>query len=335
MVVINKASMVRLTKDIEYYLEKIDSFREEIKKTIIGQKDVVDAAILSMISRGHILLEGAPGLAKTLLVMSIARTVKEAKFQRIQFTPDLLPADITGITAYNPDKGFYTVKGPVFANFLLADEINRAPPKVQSAMLSVMQERQVVIGKETFHLEEPFFVMATQNPLEQQGTYPLPEAQIDRFLFKIFVNYPNKKEEFDILENNSLVREFEAQEINTVFVKEDFGKMQALSKQVYLSDEIKQYIVDIVDATRNPADYGLKYEKYVDWGGSPRASIALYLAGKAQAMISGRPYVIPEDIRNIAHDILRHRIILNYEGKAVGISTDTIISDLLKKVPVP
>ncbi len=327
--------MVRLSKEIEFYLDKIHRFRQEIKKTIIGQKQVVNAAILSMIARGHILLEGAPGLAKTLLVMSIARTVKEAKFQRIQFTPDLLPADITGITAYNPDKGFYTVKGPVFANFLLADEINRAPPKVQSAMLSVMQERQVVIGKEIFDLEEPFFVMATQNPLEQQGTYPLPEAQIDRFLFKIFVDYPNKKEEFEILENNSLVRDFESQEINTVFEKQDFGKMQALAKQIYLSDEIKEYIVNIVDATRNPGDYGLKYEKYIDWGGSPRASIALYLTGKAQAFLKGRPYVIPEDIKQVAPDILRHRIILNYEGKAIDLSTDTIIKDLLRKVPIP
>ncbi|NOR84517.1 AAA domain-containing protein [archaeon] len=309
--------------------------KNEVSKIFIGQKDVLNAVITCMLSRGHILLEGAPGLAKTLLVMTLARTVKGADFKRIQFTPDLLPADITGITAYSPDKGFYTVKGPVFTNFLLADEINRAPPKVQSAMLSVMQERQVIIGKEIFNLAEPFFVLATENPLEQMGTYPLPEAQIDRFLFKVFVDYPAKEDELIIVENNSMTKNFEAEKITEVFDAFDFPKMQALVKKVYLAQEIKEYIVNIVDATRNPENYGMEYGKYIDWGGSPRASIALYITSKAAAFLKGRPYVLPEDVREVAPNVLRHRIILNYEGKAIELDTDEIIKELLRKVPVP
>ncbi len=324
-----------LQHKIEEYMVKIDILRDEVGKVFIGQKDVLNAVIICMLSRGHILLEGAPGLAKTLLVMTLARTVKGAKFQRIQFTPDLLPADITGITAYSPEKGFYTVKGPVFTNFLLADEINRAPPKVQSAMLSVMQERQVVIGREIFSLEEPFFVLATENPLEQMGTYPLPEAQIDRFLFKVFVNYPPKKEELIIVESNTMTKNFDAVDIKPVFEASDFPKIQSIVKQIYLAPEIKEYLVDIVDATRNPESYGLSYGKYIDWGGSPRASIALYITAKASAFLAGRPYVIPEDVRNVAHNVLRHRIILNYEGKAIELDTDEIIKEILKKVPVP
>jgi len=261
--------------------------------------------------------------------------VRGAKFQRIQFTPDLLPADITGITAYDPNKGFYVVKGPVFANFLLADEINRAPPKVQSAMLSVMQERQVVIGKELFNLEEPFFVMATQNPVEQQGTYPLPEAQVDRFLFKVYVYYPSKEEELLILDRNTTIHKFEKYKIVEVLEKEDFPRMQELVKKIHASDEIKKYIVDIVDATRNPDAYGVEYGKYIAVGGSPRANIALYIAAKAQAFLERRTYVLPEDVRKAAHNVLRHRIILNYEGKAIDLNTDTIIDEILRKVEVP
>ncbi len=324
-----------LLQEIEFYNEKLELFKGEIRKVFVGQNEVLNAAILSLLSRGHILLEGAPGLAKTLLVMTIAKTVRDAKFQRIQFTPDLLPADITGITAYDPNKGFYVVKGPVFANFLLADEINRAPPKVQSAMLSVMQERQVVIGKEIFNLEEPFFVMATQNPVEQQGTYPLPEAQVDRFLFKVYVYYPSKDEELIILDRNTTIHKFEKYEIVPVLEKEDFPKMQELVKQIRASDEIKKYIVDIVDATRNPDDYGIEYGKYIAWGGSPRANIALYIASKAQAFLERRTYVLPEDVRKVAHNVLRHRIILNYEGKAIDLNTDTIVDEILRKVEVP
>ncbi len=320
---------------IEEYSIKISEFIDEVRKVFVGQNEVLKAAILCMLSHGHILLEGAPGLAKTLLVMTIARTVKNAKFQRIQFTPDLLPGDITGVTAYDPKRGFYVVKGPVFANFILADEINRAPPKVQSAMLSVMQERQVVIGKEVFNLEEPFFVMATQNPIEQQGTYPLPEAQVDRFLFKVLVDYPSKEEELIILDRNTMVHEFEEIEIRKVFEKQDFPIMQKYVKMIYSSEEIKKYIVDIIDATRNPEDYSIKYGKYIDWGASPRASIAIYIASKANAFLQGRDYVIPEDVRDVSHLVLRHRIILNYEGKAMNIKTDTIIDEILSKIPVP
>ena len=324
-----------LLEDIEFYNTKIELFKQEVRKVFIGQDDVLNATIVSLLSRGHILLEGAPGLAKTLLVMTIAKTVKGTKFQRIQFTPDLLPADITGITAYDPNKGFYVVKGPVFANFILADEINRATPKVQSAMLSVMQERQVVIGKEVFHLEEPFFILATQNPVEQQGTYPLPEAQVDRFLFKVYVYYPNKDEELLILDNNTTIKKFEKYDVEPVLEKDDFPKMQELVKKIYASDEIKKYIVDIVDSTRNPEAYGIEYGKYIGWGGSPRASIALYIAAKAQAFLERRHYVLPEDVKKIAHNVLRHRIILNYEGKAIELNTDTIIDEILSRVEVP
>ncbi len=330
-----KDEMKELSEEISFYNEKIEMFKKEVRKVFVGQDKVLEAAILSMLARGHILLEGAPGLAKTLLVMTIAKTVRDAKFQRIQFTPDLLPADITGITAYDPNKGFYVVKGPVFANFILADEINRAPPKVQSAMLSVMQERQVVIGKEVFNLEEPFFVMATQNPIEQQGTYPLPEAQIDRFLFKVYVYYPSKEEELIILDRNTTIHKFEEFRILKVFEKSDFPKMQEITKKIYASDEIKKYIVDIVDATRNPENYGIEYGKYIAWGGSPRANIALYISAKAKAFLEGRPYVLPEDVQAIAHNVLRHRIILNYEGKAIELSTDTIIDEILERVEVP
>ncbi|NPA38276.1 MAG: MoxR family ATPase [Candidatus Nanohaloarchaeota archaeon] len=333
--VAQKLSNEELLQQIEFYNEKIELFKGEVRKVFVGQNEVLNATIVSLLARGHILLEGAPGLAKTLLVMTIAKTVRNAKFQRIQFTPDLLPADITGITAYDPNKGFYVVKGPVFANFLLADEINRAPPKVQSAMLSVMQERQVVIGKEIFNLEEPFFVMATQNPVEQQGTYPLPEAQVDRFLFKVFVYYPTKEEELIILDRNTTIHQFDSYEIVPVLEKEDFPKMQELVKQIHASDEIKKYIVDIVDATRNPDNYGIEYGRYIAWGGSPRANIALYISAKAHAFLERRTYVLPEDVRKVAHNVLRHRIILNYEGKAIDLNTDTIIDEILRKVEVP
>ncbi len=321
---------------IEMWKEKIEQFKDEVRKTFIGQDEVLKTAILGILSRGHVLLEGAPGLAKTLLVMTIAKTVRNAKFQRIQFTPDLLPSDLTGVTAYDPKRSeFYVIKGPVFANFILGDEINRAPPKVQSAMLSVMQERQVVIGKEIYDLEEPFFVMATQNPIEQQGTYPLPEAQVDRFLFKVLVDYPKKDEELAILDRNTMIREFEEAGVQAVLDKQEILEMQADVKRVYSSEEIKNYIVDIVLATRDPEAYEIKSGKYIAWGASPRASIALYIASKAHAFIEGRTFVIPEDVRAVAHDVLRHRIILNYEGKALEITTDEIIDEILKKVPVP
>ncbi len=323
-----------LLRRIRYYSKKIERWKQEIHKVFIGQEEVLDAVMIAIISNGHVLLEGAPGLAKSLLVMTLGRTVRDAKYQRIQFTPDLLPTDLTGIQAYNPDKGFYTVKGPVFANFILADEINRAPPKVQSAMLSVMQEKQVVIGRKVYELPRPFFVLATQNPIEQMGTYPLPEAQVDRFLFKVFVTYPDKETERIVLENNTTTREFSSYDLKQVMSPEDIFAMQDTVKEIYVAPEIKEYIVDIVDATRNPENYGLKYSKYIDWGGSPRASIALYISSKAAAFVEGRDYVLPEDVKRVAHNVLRHRIILNYEGKAIGLSTDQIIDDILERVPV-
>lgn len=331
---IDKEEFAAMSEKINEYNEKISKMYDEISKVVIGQKDVIESAITCMISNGNILLEGAPGLAKTLLVMTLSKTVSTAKFQRIQFTPDLLPADIIGITAYDPEKGFYTMKGPIFANFILADEINRAPPKVQSAMLSVMQEKVVTIGKVTYPLEPPFFVLATQNPLEQQGVYPLPEAQIDRFLFKISVVYPKKDEERIIIDNNTMINKFEKYEINPVLTPEDIFEMQDIAKKVYLSPEIKHYIVEIINATRNPTEYGLGYSKYIQWGGSPRASIALLITSKTHAMLRNRAYVLPEDVREVAHNVLRHRIILNYEGKAIELSTDKIIDEILNTIPV-
>lgn len=331
---INKRELEIMSDRIAGYNEKIVNVYNEIGKVVIGQKDVVDSVFTCILSNGNILLEGAPGLAKTLLIMTLAKTVRETKFQRIQFTPDLLPADILGISAYDPEKGFYTMKGPIFANFILADEINRAPPKVQSAMLSVMQEKIVTIGKDTFPLPSPFFVMATQNPLEQLGVYPLPEAQIDRFLFKIAVGYPKKEDERRIVDQNTMINEFESYDIQDVIVPQDIFDMQSVVREIYLAPEIKHYIVELINATRHPEEYGLEYGKYIDWGASPRASIALFITAKAHAFLENRAYVLPEDVREVAHNVLRHRIILNYEGKAVELETDTIIDEILKSVAV-
>lgn len=331
---INKRELEIMSDRIAGYHDKIESIYNETGKAVIGQKEVINSVLTCMLSNGNILLEGAPGLAKTLLIMTIAKTVRETKFQRIQFTPDLLPADILGISAYDPEKGFYTMKGPIFANFILADEINRAPPKVQSAMLSVMQEKIVTIGKDTFQLPSPFFVMATQNPLEQLGVYPLPEAQIDRFLFKIAVGYPKKEDERRIVDQNTMINEFESYDIQDVIVPQDVFDMQSVVREIYLAPEIKHYIVELINATRHPEEYGLEYGKYIDWGASPRASIALFITAKAHAFLENRAYVLPEDVREVAHNVLRHRIILNYEGKAVELETDTIIDEILKSVAV-
>ncbi len=331
---INKRELEIMSDRIAGYHDKIESIYNETGKVVIGQREVISSVLTCMLSNGNILLEGAPGLAKTLLIMTLAKTVRETKFQRIQFTPDLLPADILGISAYDPEKGFYTMKGPIFANFILADEINRAPPKVQSAMLSVMQEKIVTIGKDTFQLPSPFFVMATQNPLEQLGVYPLPEAQIDRFLFKITVRYPKKEDERRIVDQNTMINKFENYDIQDVIVPQDIFDMQSVVREIYLAPEIKHYIVELINATRHPEEYGLEYGKYIDWGASPRASIALFITAKAHAFLENRAYVLPEDVREIAHNVLRHRIILNYEGKAVELETDTIIDEILKSVAV-
>ena len=302
---------------------------------IIGQREVIDGVLTCLISDGHALLEGVPGLAKTYLIMTLSETVKGAKFKRIQFTPDLLPSDIVGVTIYNPQKGFYTEKGPIFANFVLADEINRSPPKVQSAMLQAMQERQVTIGKTTYDLPKPFLTLATQNPLEQMGTYPLPEAQVDRFLFKIYVDYPSKDEEFRIIDENMDTKRRRGTLVKPVVSPKEILDIQYASKDIFISDKIKKYIVELVFATRFPKKYGIRYSKYIQWGASPRASINLANASRAWALMQGRSYVIPDDIKAIIHNVFRHRLILNYEGKAMGISTDQIIDEILKKVDVP
>ena len=319
---------------IKTYSKKLEEIKKEIHKCVVGQDHVIDSVLKCLICNGHVLLEGVPGIAKTLLVRTLTQAVSGATFSRIQFTPDLLPADITGVTIYEKEKGFYARKGPIFANFVLGDEINRAPPKVQSAMLQAMQEKQVTIGKQTFDLPKPFFVLATQNPLETKGVYPLPEAQVDRFMFKILVGYPEKSDEKIVIDWNVEVKTLNDFGIQRIMELHEIGKIQSLVKQIFLSNEVKRYIIRMVTATRDPSRYGIELGKYIRWGGSPRASIFLALASRATALMNGRNYVIPEDVRNVAKDVLRHRIILNYEGRAKEIKTDDIIDEIIEKVPV-
>jgi len=311
----------------------IEIIERELSKKIVGQKDMIDKILLALLSHGHILLEGMPGLAKTLTIKSLSDSLK-CTFNRIQFTPDLLPADIVGTMIYNQKVGEFQVKkGPVFANFLLADEINRAPSKVQSALLEAMQEKQVTLGDQSYKLDEPFLVMATQNPLEQEGTYPLPEAQLDRFMMKIIVGYPTKANEIEILKQSSSDHR---SVIEPVVDKMAIIKAKEIVKQIYMDEKIEQYIVDIVFASRFPADNKLdKLKHLISYGGSPRASINLALAAKANAFMKRRGYVIPEDVRNVCYDVLRHRIGLTYEAEAENITTDDIITELLNAVEVP
>ena len=319
---------------VEGYMRSLETIRREIAKIIVGQQEVVNGLLLGLLCNGHVLVEGVPGIAKTLLIRTLAR-VAGCDFKRIQFTVDLLPTDITGITAYHKDKGFYVVKGPVFTNFILADEINRAPPKTQSALLEAMGERQVTIGKETFKLTDPFFVMATQNPIETAGTYPLPEAQIDRFLLKLQMYYPDTGEEQKILRQNINLYKFEDFGLKPVIYPNDIIRMQEDVKKIYMSKKIEQYCVNLTDATRNPKKYKIKLGRYIQWGGSPRTSIGLFIVSKANALIHGKNFVIPDFVKEIAHSVIRHRIILNYEGMAEGVSTDDIVKEILAKVPVP
>ncbi|MFH1788337.1 MAG: MoxR family ATPase [Candidatus Altiarchaeota archaeon] len=321
-------------QELYKHSQKLQDMREEIKKGIIGQERVVDLVLKCMICRGHILLESVPGLAKTLLVRILTRTVKASSFQRIQFTPDLLPSDITGTSVYEEAKGFYILKGPIFANFILADEINRSPPKVQSAMLEAMGERQVTIAKESFDLPNPFMVLATQNPLEQSGVYPLSVAQTDRFLFKIFVDYPTEEEELEIIDHNAEVKKVRDLDVKSVISHQDILDLQSVIKRVHLSPEVKSYAIDLVDATRNPAKYNIKNANFIHWGASPRASIYLTLGARATALMQGRVYTMPEDVRAVAKPVLRHRILLNYEGKAREVRTDDVVDEIIKKVPV-
>lgn len=322
-----------LNEKIEKESQFIDLMTMEMNKVIVGQKHLVESLIIGLLSDGHILLEGVPGLAKTLAINTLSNIVN-ADYARIQFTPDLLPADLLGTLIYSQKKEEFVVKkGPIFTHFVLADEINRAPAKVQSALLEAMQERQITIGDHTYKLEEPFLVMATQNPIEQEGTYPLPEAQVDRFMLKVVINYPKKEEERMIIQQN-LLKEYPT--ANTILQPADIIKARDVVKEVYMDEKIQKYIVDIVFATRDPKEYGLdKFTDMINYGGSPRASISLAQASKAYAFIKRRGYVIPEDVRAVCHDVLRHRIGLSYEAEATNLTTEEIISEILNIVEVP
>jgi len=323
-----------LNQKIEHASEFIERIRTELSKVIIGQLHMVDSLLTGLLCNGHVLLEGVPGLAKTLTIKSLSQAV-HAKFSRIQFTPDLLPADVIGTMIYNQARNEFMVrKGPIFANFILADEINRAPAKVQSALLEAMQEKQVTIGESTYKLEEPFLVLATQNPLEQEGTYPLPEAQVDRFMLKVIIGYPDKKEEQFIIRQQ--VQNELLPAINTVASVAEIMTARDLIKQVYMDEKIEQYIVDIVFATRYPEQYNLvRLKNLINYGASPRGSINLAMAAKAHAFMQKRGFVIPDDVKAVCQDVMRHRIGLTYEAEAENVSTEQIISEVMKKVEVP
>jgi MoxR-like ATPase len=313
----------------------LEDLKRETQKVIVGQEQMIDRLLLGLLTNGHVLLEGLPGLAKTMAIKALSKAIN-SKFSRIQFTPDLLPADIIGTMIYNPSLNEFTVrKGPIFANFILTDEINRAPAKVQSALLEAMQEKQVTIGNETFFLEEPFLVLATQNPIEQEGTYPLPEAQVDRFMLKVKIGYPTLMEEKEII-RRSLLEENPENTIRAVVQPADILKARQSVKRIYMDEKIERYILDIVFATRFPQNYGLgELSNLIQYGASPRASVNLAIAGKANAFLHRRGFVIPEDIRQICPDILRHRIGLTYEAEAENVTQEDIITKILNKIEVP
>lgn len=320
----------RIAKDSLF----LNELRSEIKKVIVGQEELINKILISLLSNGHILLEGVPGLAKTLTIKTVAQLI-HTKFQRVQFTPDMLPADLLGTLIFNQKTGsFDTRKGPIFANVILADEINRAPSKVQSALLEAMQERQITIGEETFFLEPPFLVFATQNPIEQEGTYPLPEAQVDRFMFKLKVDYPSKEEEKTILKRAVWTQSYE--DIKPVIEPEIILHAQKTVHDIYVDDKVEEYVLNLVFATRTPKEYGLAdLDGLIEYGASPRASINLILAAKARAFLKGRGYVTPEDVRYIGADVLRHRIILTYEAEAEELTSEDIITRLFDTVEIP
>lgn len=322
-----------LNDRIQQESQFVDLLTMEMGKVIVGQKQLVENLLIGLLANGHILLEGVPGLAKTLAINTLASAV-DAKFSRIQFTPDLLPADVVGTLIYSQKTEQFNIKkGPIFANFVLADEINRSPAKVQSALLEAMQERQVTIGDETFKLPEPFLVMATQNPIEQEGTYPLPEAQVDRFMLKVVVDYPKKEEERLIVRMNN---SGEFPKATPILKPEDIVRARQVVREVYMDEKIERYIVDIVFATRNPEEYGLgKLSSLISYGASPRASISLSMAAKAYAFIKRRGYVIPEDVRAVCNEVLRHRIGLTYEAEAENVTTEQIIAEIINAVEVP
>ena len=319
--------------DVKAYERDLNNIKKEIKKLVVGQDKTIHTLLRALIADGHVLMEGLPGTAKTIILRALAKATG-CNTSRIQFTVDLLPTDITGITVYNKDRGFYVVKGPIFANFVLADEINRAPPKVQSALLEAMQEKQTTIGKETFQMPLPFFVMATQNPIESSGTYPLPEAQLDRFLFKSYIGYPTLDDETVIIDKNITIRKFEDYNIKPAIRISRLLSMQEDAKNILINSNVKKYITRIVDATRNPAKYGIKSGYYIEYGASPRAAINLAIAARAEALLNGKNFVVPQYIKEVAHDVLRHRIILTYEGLAKRANTDAIIDEILKKIKI-
>ncbi|MFT4566311.1 MAG: MoxR-like ATPase [Saprospiraceae bacterium] len=312
----------------------LDDIQREASKVIVGQNNMMERLLLGLLSNGHVLLEGLPGLAKTLAIKTLSSIIN-ASFNRIQFTPDLLPSDILGTMIFNQKTNEFSVrKGPIFSNFILADEINRAPAKVQSALLEAMQERQVTIGRETFKLEEPFLVLATQNPIEQEGTYPLPEAQTDRFMLKVNIGYPSKEDELEIIRRN--ISGSINQKVGNVVSQEQILKARGIVRKIYMDEKVERYIIDIVFASRDPKAYGLdKLNGLIEYGGSPRASINLALAARAYAFIKKRGYVIPDDVRNVCNDVLRHRIGITYEAEAENINQEDIIAEILAKVEVP
>jgi len=321
-----------ITERVREQSRFVKTITDEIGKVIVGQKYMIERLLIGLLADGHVLVEGVPGLAKTTAVRCLADAIK-MKFQRLQFTPDLLPADLIGTLIYNPKTGeFTTRKGPIFANIILADEINRAPAKVQSALLEAMQERQVTIGENTFPLDEPFLVMATQNPIEQEGTYPLPEAQVDRFMLKLRITYPNKQEERQIMERIEVGRKFT---LEPVISPDDIVQARSIVNEVYIDDKIKDYIVDIVLATREPKAYGLDLEHLIEYGASPRASIYLKQTARAYAFLQGRGYVSPQDVKSVGMDVLRHRIIITYEAEAEEMTSEDIVRRVFDGVEVP
>jgi len=328
-----ESDVKKITERVKQESDFVNTLMYEVGKVIVGQKYLIERLLIGILSNGHVLLEGVPGLAKTMSVMTLAKSL-QAGFQRIQFTPDLLPADLIGTLIYNPKSGDFTVrKGPIFTNIVLADEINRAPAKVQSALLEAMQERQVTIGDQTFKLDDPFLVLATQNPIEHEGTYPLPEAQVDRFMFKLNITYPDKKEEREIMERMALTkRDFN---VNPVISPKDILRLRALVDEIYIDDKIKDYIIDIVFASRDPKAYNLELDEFIEYGASPRATIYLTLASKAHAFIKGRGFVTPQDVKSIGMDVLRHRIIVTYEAEAEEINSEGIIQKIFDNVEVP
>ncbi|MCH2156561.1 MAG: MoxR family ATPase [Opitutales bacterium] len=326
-------SLEQLKESIHRESEWIAQLRREMSRVIVGQKYLIDRLIIGLIANGHILLEGVPGLAKTLSIRTLASAIN-ADFSRIQFTPDLLPADIIGTLVYNPkEANFFTKKGPIFANLVLADEINRAPAKVQSALLEGMQERQVTIGDETFTLPSPFLVLATENPIDQEGTYPLPEAQVDRFMLKLKIGYPSREDELEILD--SMGKTTSDTEINAVIEMEQVLKTRSLVNEIYMDEKVKNYILDLVFATREPKAYKLDIESFIQFGASPRATIALTVASKAWALLQGRAFVTPQDVKTIGADVLRHRVIASYEAEAEGIESEDLLAKIFETVPVP